>query len=111
MDTFNHLGVLLELSKLEGLATCLTFMEIEVDTTTLQIRLPSDKLLHLKEELAAVVSKRCLSKHALQSLTGLLQHATKVVWPGRPQTRQSSTLLPPNNSSYLKEIKIDMDKR
>ena len=80
VDTFNHLGVPLELSKLEGPAMCLG---IEVDTRTLQIRVPSDKLLRLKEELPAAVSKRCLSKCALQSLTRLLQHATKVVWPGR----------------------------
>ena len=84
VDTFNHLGVPLELSKVEGPAMCLTFLGIEVDTRTLQIRLPSDKLLRLKEELATAVSKRCLSKRALQSLTGLLQHATKVVQPGRP---------------------------
>ena len=32
----------------------------------------------------AAVSKRCMSKCNLQSLTGLLQHATKVVRPGRP---------------------------
>ena len=63
---------------------CLTFLGIEVDTRTLQIRLPSDKLLHMKEELAAAVSKRCLSRRALQSLTGLLQHTTKVIQPGRP---------------------------
>ena len=62
---------------------CLTFLGIEVDTRTLQIRLPSNKLLRLKEELAATVSKRCLSKRGLQSLTGLLQHVTKVIRPGR----------------------------
>ena len=84
VDTFNHFGVPLEVSKLEGPVMYLTFLEIEVDTRTLQIRLPSDKLLNLKEELAAAVSKRCLSKRALQSLIGLLQHATKVVWSGRP---------------------------
>ena len=83
VDTFNHLGVPFELSKLEGPVMYLTFLGIEVDTRTLRIRLPSDKLLHLKEELVAAVSNRCLSKRALQSLTGLLQHATKVVRPGR----------------------------
>ena len=84
VDTFNHLGVPLELSKLEGPVMYLTFLGIEGDNRTLQIRLSSDKILHLKEEIAAAVSKRCLSKCALQSLTGLLQHATKVIWSGRP---------------------------
>ena len=55
-----------------------------MDTRTLQIKLPSDKPLCLKEELVAAVSKGYLSKQGLQSLTGLLQHATKVVQPGRP---------------------------
>ena len=78
------MGVPLEQSKLEGPPACLKFLGIEVDTMTLQIRLPSEKLHHLKEQLAAAVSKRCMSKRNLQSLTGLLQHATKVVQPGRP---------------------------
>ena len=84
VDVFNYLGVPQEQSKLEGPATCLKFLGIEVDTMTLQIRLPSEKLHHLKEQLAAAVSKRCMSKRNLQSLTSLLQHATKVVRPGRP---------------------------
>ena len=84
VDTFNLLGVSLEPSKLEGPTTCLTFLGIKVDTRTLQICLPSDKLYRLNEELATAVSKRCSSKQSLQSLTGLLQHVTKVVRPGRP---------------------------
>ena len=51
VDTFNHLGVPLKPSKLEGPVTCLTFLEIEVDTRTLKIRLPSNKLLCLMEGL------------------------------------------------------------
>ena len=69
---------------MEGPATCLTFLGIEIDTSMLQIRLPHDKLGRLKEQLGTAVSKRCLAKRDLQSLTGLLQYATKVVRPGRP---------------------------
>lgn len=88
LDTFTHLGVLLEPSKLEGPATCLTFLGIKVDSRTLQLRLSSEKLHRLKEQLATAVSKRWLSQHKLQSLTGLLQHATKVAHPGRPFLHQ-----------------------
>ena len=84
--TFASLGVPLEPFKLEGPASCLTFLGIELDTVTLQLRLPNDKLLRLKEALATAESKKCMSKQnlqsltgLLQSLTGLLQHAVKVV--------------------------------
>ena len=48
---FRTLGLPLEPSKLEGPDTCLTFLGIEVDTVRLQLRLPSDKLERLEEEL------------------------------------------------------------
>ena len=51
IDTFKTLGVPLETSKLEGPATCLTFLGIEFDTVNLQIRLPRQKLSNLKSEL------------------------------------------------------------
>ena len=83
IDPFKTLGVPLETSKLEGSATCLTFLGIEFDTTTLQIRLPSQKLYNLKSELSQTVTRKCITKQSLQSLAGLLQHATKVICPGR----------------------------
>ena len=84
VTTFASLGVPLETSKLEDPARCLTFLGNELDTVTLQLRLPNDKLQRLKEALASAESKKCMSKQNLQSLTGLLQHAVKVVRPGRP---------------------------
>ena len=44
VNTWNSLGVPLELSKLEGPATYLTFLGIEIDTINMQARLPSEKL-------------------------------------------------------------------
>ena len=57
MSTFASSAVPLEPSKLEGPARCLTFLGIELDTATLQLRAPNDKLQHLKEALAAAWSK------------------------------------------------------
>ena len=51
----------------EGPVTCLTFLGIEVDSRTLQLRLPNDKLHHLKDQLAAAVSKRCMTQHKLKA--------------------------------------------
>ena len=45
-----------------------------------QLRLPTDKLVRLIAELNTAISRMCMKKHNLQSLTGLLQHATKVIW-------------------------------
>ena len=60
-------------------------MGIEFDTVALQLRLSVDKLLHLKTELNSAITRRCMKKHNLQSLTGLLQHATKAIFqPGKP---------------------------
>ena len=57
LHTFSKLGVPLEPSKLEGPATCLSFLGIEADSETLQLHLPSEKLHRLKEQLAEPVSK------------------------------------------------------
>uniref|UniRef100_A0A1X7TP25 Reverse transcriptase domain-containing protein n=1 Tax=Amphimedon queenslandica TaxID=400682 RepID=A0A1X7TP25_AMPQE len=82
-SVFGSLGLPLEPSKLEGPTTCLTFLGIEVDTVSLQLRLPTDKLDRLLNELKEVQGRKVISKRELQSLTGLLQHACKVVRPGR----------------------------
>ena len=84
ISTCSALGVPLEPTKLEGPSTCLTFLGIEFDTVALQLRLPMDKLLRMKAELNSAITRKCMKKRDLQSLTGLLQHATKVIQPGRP---------------------------
>ena len=81
---FSRLGVPLEESKLEGPSTCLTFLGIEVDTVALQLCLPREKLSKLKYQLKRAICHRSVPKEELESLTGLLQFATKVVRPGRP---------------------------
>lgn len=83
VSTWASLGVPLEPSKLEGPVTCLTFLGIEVDTVAMQLRLPEEKLLCLRAELREAVGRKAMSRRELQSLAGLLQHATKVIRPGR----------------------------
>ena len=69
ISSFTSLGVPLEPTKLEGPANCLTFLGIEMDTVTLQLRLPKDKLQRLKEALAAAEAKNaCPSKTFKASL-------------------------------------------
>ena len=93
VSTCRTLGIPLEPSKLEGPSSCLTFLGIEVDTQALQLRLPVEKLDRLKEVLDTVGGKRSLTLLELQSLVGLLQHASKVVRPGRSFMRRLHALL------------------
>ena len=88
ITTCTQLGIPLEMSKLEGPSTCLTFLGIEVDTVANQLRLPVGKLLKLKQELTHCLHRTSITKRELASLTGLLQFATKVIRPGRSFLRQ-----------------------
>ena len=76
--------------KTEGPTTCLTFLGIEIDTQTNQLRLPQDKLDKLRSTIGhwmysgrKQAPRRSGTKRDLLSLIGLLNHAAKVVRPGR----------------------------
>ena len=60
----------------------LKFLGITLDTQNMEARLPPAKLELIRKEVKAWLKKRC-QKRAILSLVGLLQHATKVVKPGR----------------------------
>ena len=85
---WSDLGVPLELSKLEGPSSCLTFLGVEIDAIMMQAKLPPEKLSGLKQELRSAIDKTTMLKRDLQWLTGLLQFATREVKPGRPFLRQ-----------------------
>ena len=88
-QTCRELGVRLAMEKLEGPATCLTFLGIEVDTMEGVLCLPQDKLSRMREALAKWECK----KSELESLVGTLQHACRVVRPGRSFLRRMIDLL------------------
>ncbi len=56
--------------KLAGRATALTFLGIEIDTQSLQLRLPRAKLAELKALVAAWKQREVCTKRELESLTG-----------------------------------------
>ena len=93
LSVFASLGIPIEPSKLEGPSTCLSFLGIEADTATCQLRLPADKLSRLQAALKEALGRKALTKHNFQSLVGLLQHAAKVVKPGRAFMRRLHSLL------------------
>ena len=77
------LGLPVAPGKTVGPSTVLTFLGIEIDSVSQELRLPADKLSRLCESLSQWERKRNASKHELQVIIGLLNHAAAVVRPGR----------------------------
>ena len=87
------LGCPLAPEKTEGPATVLTVLGIEFDTMAMELRLPSDKLERIRTLLDSWCVRRSCQRRDLESLVGLLQHASKVVRPGRIFLRRLYDLL------------------
>ena len=83
----NKLGVPLALDKLLGPSTVLPFLGIELDTATMELRLPADKLHNLQSLIKSWQGRKSCTKRKLLSLIGHLQHAGKVVKLGRTFVR------------------------
>ena len=77
------LGVPVAGHKTEGPSRSLVFLGIELDTEARVIRLPDDELHRLQGEIKSWAGRSSCKKRALLSLIGQLQHACRVVQPGR----------------------------
>ena len=88
ISLFRNLGVPLAPDKIVGPLTNLTFLGIEIDSKTMSLRLPEDKLSALVAMLQKwSVSKKC-TKRDLLSLIGKLSFASKVIPSGRMFVRR-----------------------
>ena len=81
------------MDKVEGPTAYLTFLGIEIDTTAGILRLPRDKLNQIHNLLEQWAGKKVCTRRELESLIGTLQHACKVVRPGRAFLRRMIDLL------------------
>ena len=81
-SVFSELGVPLAPDKVIGPVTKLTYIGIEIDSVSLTIRLPVDKMLELSTSLKQWSSRKKCTKRELLSLIGSLSFACKVVKPG-----------------------------
>ena len=86
-DCCKHLGVPLAQEKSEGTTSCLTFLGIEVNTEQMQLHLPAEKLQRVRSLIKEFLRTPSALKGDLESLLGLLQHASRVVKPGRSFVR------------------------
>ena len=88
VEICRNLGVPLAIEKLEGPATCLTFLGIVIDTILQELRLPEDKLKRCREVAQSWLTRKRCTKRELLSVAGQLQHAATVVKPGRTFLRR-----------------------
>ena len=82
--TFQALGISLASGKTIGPSQVLEFLGIELDSNTMEARLPKDKVEKVRKELNAWLNRKSATLQELYSLIGLLNFACKVVPPGRP---------------------------
>lgn len=92
-QTCTELGLPLAEEKQVGPTTCLDFLGIELDSVKMESRLPAEKLQRTRELVATWRGRKACRVKELQSLVGSLQHACKVVHPGRSFVRRMHELL------------------
>ena len=92
-EVCGELGVPLASHKCEGTTTRLTFLGIEIDTTRGLLRLPAEKLGRLRSLLQEWGDRKVCVRRELESLIGILNHACKVIRPGRSFLRRMIDLL------------------
>ena len=105
------LGVTLAPEKTQGPATRICFLGIDIDTTTGHLYLPTDKLIRLRRTLRQWSTRRFCVKRELESLIGTLQHAAKVIRPGRTFIRRMIDLLKGRRSAASPYIRLNNDFR
>lgn len=97
MDTLVHtcdtVGLPLVPEKCEGPTCRIVYLGIEIDSNTMCMHLPREKLNRLVNEISKWSCRKACTRSELQSLTGQLQHAAVVVKPGRTFLRRMYDLL------------------
>ena len=83
VETCKEVGFPVAEEKTRGPATLMELLGIEIDSELMQLRLPPEKLKKLRELVASWRKRKACTKRELQSLAGHLNHACKVVKPGR----------------------------
>ena len=83
LHTCESLGVPVAPDKVHYPTERLTFLGVEIDTVSLQLRLPAAKVADLLATLYSWRGRRSCTKRELLSLIGQLHHAAAVVRPGR----------------------------
>ncbi|MES9879857.1 MAG: reverse transcriptase domain-containing protein [Sedimenticola sp.] len=83
IQLLRKLGFAIHWGKVVGPTTTITFLGIELDSVSMQLRLPKQKLESMKQELHQFMSHKRATKRQIQSIAGRLSWAAGVVKGGR----------------------------
>ena len=83
-----YLGVPIAPEKTVGPQNILSFAGIELDTLSMEARLPADKIEKCKLLISSFLRRKKVTLREIQSLTGVLNFACSVVVPGRAFLRR-----------------------
>ena len=83
VQLLRYLGFHVSFEKVTPPSTCTTYLGIEIDSVSMELRLPERKLVKLKQLLDVHLGKKKISKFDLESLGGLLSHCSHVVRGGK----------------------------
>lgn len=83
IELLRKLGFAIHWGKVVDPTHRITFLGIELDSLSMMLRLPQDKLCALHQELQSFLNRKRASKRQLQSLAGRLSWAASVVKGGR----------------------------
>ena len=110
VQLFSEWGIPLHPNKLEGPSTCVMILGIELDSMTLQARLPQDKFDHIAALLLSWSLKQHCTWKELESFISHLRHICKVIPQGRTFLWRMINLL----SAFRRDdhlIRLDQDFR
>ena len=83
LATYNSTGLPVEVDKCQGPVSCIVLLGMELDSVSLEIHLPREKLANLKSLIHSWRGRKACRKRELLSLIGSLSHACKAVRSGR----------------------------
>ena len=88
IQAFEDLNIPLAQDKIEGPCSKLIYLGIIINSTTMTIEVPEEKMAAAMTSLTSWYRRRTCTKRQLKSLIGKLGHIGKVVRPGRMFTRR-----------------------
>ena len=88
LHVLRFLGFHVAYDKVSPPSTCTTFLGVEIDTVTMELRLPESKIIKLNSFLDKYVDSDRISKKDLESLGGLLSHCASLVRGGKTFCRR-----------------------